>query len=187
MREINKILIIVDMVNGFVREGAMADKYIEHIIPEQIKLIDNLNKETAELIFIKEAHEENSIEFKRYPKHCIKGTKESELVDELKIYENNSKIFEKNSTSAIFNKDLLNYIDSLKYLKEIIIVGCCTDICIMNLAIPLRNYFDEHNIDMEIIIKKSATETYNSEVHDRDLYNNMAYKLLLQAGIKVVD
>ena len=53
MNDVNEILIIVDMVNGFVREGAMADKYIEHIIPEQIKLINNLD-DMKQLIFIKD-------------------------------------------------------------------------------------------------------------------------------------
>ena len=34
-----KCLIVVDMVNGFVREGVLHDKEIERIIPNQIKLI----------------------------------------------------------------------------------------------------------------------------------------------------
>ena len=174
------------MVNGFVRNGAMADKCIEHVIPKQIKLINNLD-DMKQLIFIKDAHEENSVEFKRYPKHCIKGTVEAELVDELKCYENDAKIFEKNSTSAIFNKNLLNYIDKLIDLKEVVIVGCCTDICIMNLAIPLKNYFDEYNKNIDVIVLKDATETYDSDLHNRDEYNEIAYKFMKQAGIKVVD
>lgn len=186
MNDVNEILIIVDMVNGFVRDGAMADKYIEHIIPEQIKLINNLD-DMKQLIFIKEAHEEDSIEFKRYPKHCIKGTFEAELVDELKSFENNAKVFEKNSTCAIFNKDLLTYINEFINLKKVTVVGCCTDICVMNLAIPLKNYFDEFNKDIDVIVVKDATETYDSDVHNRELYNDMAYEIMKQAGIKVVD
>ena len=41
----------------------------------------------------------------------------------------------------------------MKKLKEIVICGCCTDICVINLAIPLDNYFDEFNKDIDIIIK----------------------------------
>ena len=33
--EIKRLLVVIDLVNGFVREGTMADKYIEHIIPER--------------------------------------------------------------------------------------------------------------------------------------------------------
>ena len=57
----------------------------------------------------------------------------------------------------------------------------------MNLAIPLKNYFDEFNKDIDVIVVKDATETYDSDVHNRELYNDMAYKLMKQAGIKVVD
>ena len=80
--EEEKILIVVDMINGFVEEGAMADKYISHIIPEIEKLI----QENKEVIFIKDCHNKDCAEFKSYPEHCIKGTKEAEIVDELKKY-----------------------------------------------------------------------------------------------------
>ena len=189
MKELDykKVLIIVDMVNGFIREGAMSDKYIEHIIPNQINLINNIDKSDCKIIFVKEAHKDNSCEFNRYPKHCIKGTSEVDVVDELKMYEESSIVFEKNSTSAMFSNGFLRIINKMKNLKEVIIVGCCTDICIMNLAVPLQNYFDEFNRNINIIIPKDCVETYNSENHNRDEYNKMAFKLLEQTGIKVVD
>ena len=36
LENIKYLLIVVDMVNGFVREGAMASQNIEHIIPSTI-------------------------------------------------------------------------------------------------------------------------------------------------------
>lgn len=44
LEKIEKLLINVDMVNGFVKKGAMADSYIEHIIPEHIKLMIQYQK-----------------------------------------------------------------------------------------------------------------------------------------------
>ena len=189
MRELDykKILIVVDMVNGFIREGIMSDKYIEHIIEPQIKLIEKINNNKEGLIFVKEAHSDNSNEFNRYPKHCVKGTSEAELVDELKIYENNAIVFEKNSTSTIFSNGFLSLINKMKNLEEVIIVGCCTDICVMNLAIPLQNYFDEINRNVKIVIPKDCVETYDGDNHNREEYNNIAFKLLEQTGVKVVD
>ena len=167
---IEKILIVVDMVNGFVRCGAMADHYIEHIVPEMVKKI-NLYKNN-QVIFIKDCHEEECTEFECYPKHCIKGTEESELIDELKCFENDAlAIYEKNSTSAIFAENFLSDIDEITNLKEITIVGCCTDICVLNLAIPLKNYFNQNNKNIEIIVPKNLVETYNSETHKREEYN----------------
>ena len=48
-----KALIIVDMVNGFVREGGLADKYIEHTIKRQLELIDEYEKNNIHMLLSK--------------------------------------------------------------------------------------------------------------------------------------
>ncbi|MDD4831365.1 MAG: cysteine hydrolase [Bacilli bacterium] len=186
LEELKKLLIVVDMVNGFVKEGIMSDRQIESIIPEQLRLIDETLREGEGLAFIKDSHNKGCREFDRYPEHCVKGTKESELVDELLPYEKNSLSYSKNSTSTIYAKDFINDIEKMKALREIIITGCCTDICVMNLAIPLQNYFDQIDRRVNITLPLNAVETYNSESHNRDEYNNMAFKLMEQSGIKLV-
>ena len=187
LNKVNKILINVDMVNGFVNIGAMHDKFISHIIPMQVDLMKSYDENSFSLnVIIKDTHKENCREFKRYPVHCLENTEESELVDELKQFENNNSIiFEKNSTSAIYAKGFLEFIDSLNNLKEVIIVGCCTDICILNLAIPLQNYFDQKDRDVLIKVPQNSVETYDAPNHPRDEYNNIAFKLMKQAGIDV--
>ena len=32
-----------------------------------------------------------------------------------------------------------------KNVEEIEVVGCCTDICVLNLALPLKNYFNQND------------------------------------------
>ena len=188
LNKIYKVLINVDMVNGFVNIGAMHDKYINHIISKQISLMEEFDKDEQKLnIIVKDTHKENCMEFNRYPVHCVENTEESELVDELKIFENDNSIcFKKNSTSTIYADGFLELIDSLKDLQEVTIVGCCTDICILNLAIPLRNYFDQKDRNVEIVIYKDGVETYDASNHPRDEYNEIAFKLMLQAGIKII-
>ena len=183
-KDIKKLLINVDMVNGFVKEGAMADSYIEHIIPEHIKLME---QNEGEIAIIKDTHKENCREFKRYPVHCVEGTEEAELVDELKRFEENTLVYEKNSTSTIYAENFLADIDKMTNLEEVIIIGCCTDICILNLAIPLQNYFDQKDRNITITIPKNAVETYDAPNHNRDEYNEIAFKLMVQAGINLVD
>ena len=57
-------------------------------------------------------------------------------------------------------------------VEDIEVVGCCTDICIQNFAIALRNFFDELNMDVEIIVPKNAVETFHiPEIHDREENN----------------
>ena len=124
LEEIRALLLNVDMVNGFVKEGTMADPYIQHIIEPQIILIEKYIKERDTLVaFIKEAHQKGCKEFKRYPEHCIVGTMEAELVDELKHYEKESLVYTKNSTSAIFARNFMTDIEKMKthiirYSKE---------------------------------------------------------------------
>ena len=183
--ELEKLLVVVDMVNGFIKKGAMADPYINHITPELIKLVEGTLSEDEGVAFIKDTHYTDSTEFSKFPVHCLKGSGEEELIDELKPYEKESLSYEKNSTSTIFAKNFLNDIESMKKLREVIVTGCCTDICVLNLVIPLINYFDEHNKNVDVVVRKDLVETYNAPTHDREEYNGMALKLMHQAGAKV--
>lgn len=188
LEKVKQILINVDMVNGFVNIGAMHDDYIRHTIPIQIKLMEEFETDEEKLnVIIKDTHKENCREFKRYPVHCVENTEESELVDELKRFENeNAIVFKKNSTSTIYAQGFLDMIDALRNLEKVVIVGCCTDICILNLAIPLQNYFDQKDRDIKITISKETVETYDAPGHSREEYNQMAFKLMSQAGIEIV-
>ena len=204
LEEIQNLLIIVDMVNGFVKEGALADPYIATIIPE-IKELIRFNKERGgALAFINEAHTENAAEFKTFPKHCVKGTIEAEVIDELQLeFKEADLVYGKNSTAGIFA--IQRDIEAMKQLREVIITGCCTDICNLNLAIPLKNLFNEYDQDVRVVVPRNAVETfqinleaknpdgtpilvngnpYVEVIHPRDEYNGMAFKLLDQAGVE---
>ena len=186
LENIKDLLIVVDMVNGFVREGAMASQNIEHIIPRIEELVKSYLETDDGLMFIKDCHEKDAAEFKRYPVHCVKGTNEAELVDELKKYEHMALVYEKNSTSAMFAPGFLDTIRDMKNLKRVVITGCCTDICDMNLAIPLQNYFDQEDREVEIVVPMDAVETYDADWHKANEWNDMAYKFMTQGGMKLV-
>ena len=185
--DIEKMLIVVDMVNGFVKEGAMATPYMEKLIPEIKKLIEYFNSKNEGVIFVKESHDEGCSEFDKFPAHCIKGTYEAQIIDEFTKYLDDAFIFEKNSTSAIFAPNFIETINMMSNLKEVVITGGCTDICSMNVALPLANYFDQINKDVKVILPRNANDTYDAPNHNRDEFNDMAYRFMLQAGIKVVD
>ena len=186
LEKIKRLLVIVDMVNGFVRKGAMSDLYIEHIIPEQLRLIKEFLENDEGVMFIKDSHKEGCSEFTKFPVHCLESTFESELIKEFIPYEKDSLVYKKNSTSAIFANGFIDDISKMRALREVIVTGCCTDICVMNLAIPLQNLFDEENKKVDIIVPKNAVETYDAPNHNRDEYSDMAFKFMKQAGIKLV-
>lgn len=186
LQEIKDLLIVVDMVNGFVREGAMASPNIEGIIPRIEKLVQKYVDDKEGIIYVKDTHEEGAREFNRYPAHCVKGTTEADMVDELKKYEHMALVYEKNSTCAIFADGFLENLNEMKNLNRIVVTGCCTDICVMNLVIPLQNYLDQVNRDVEIVVPKDAVETYDAPTHKADEWNEMAFKFMEQSGIKLV-
>jgi len=186
-KNVERLLINIDMVNGFVYTGAMHDERIARIIEPQLELMKKCNRDEDMVVFVREGHRENATEFDKFPKHCVKGTYEAEIVDGLKEVAKDSKIYEKNSTSAIFAKDFLNDITKMINLKEVILMGCCTDICVMNLAIPLMNYFDELNRNVKVIVPKNVVETYDAPTHNANDYNDMAFAFMEQAGIQVID
>lgn len=185
IEEYKKLLVVVDMVNGFIKEGKMSDKDINHITPKIKSLVEKFLSEDEPVAFIKDTHTKDSIEFKKYPEHCISGTSECELISELAIYEKDSLVYRKNSTSTIFASNFMRDIEWMKSLKEVVITGCCTDLCVMNLAIPLVNYFDEHDRDVKVRVPQNAVETFDSETHDRHEYNMMALRLMKNQGIGV--
>ena len=52
LEEIKELLIVVDMVNGFVNKGALADPYIQHIIPDLKMLIEYYkSRKDAQVVF----------------------------------------------------------------------------------------------------------------------------------------
>ena len=180
-------LIVVDMVNGFVRDGALHDEEIAKVIPRQIELIKQAKAEGKAIIFIKDTHDENAVEFDRFGgSHCVKGTNEAELVDELKPYENDEDTFviEKNSTSFMEAPDFRRFIEEHPEIIEFDIVGCCTDICDFNGAMGLANYLDQWNRKHVIRVHEDAIATYAEA--ERQEYVFAAKLLMKQQGIQLV-
>lgn len=186
MKNYKKILYVIDMVKGFVTEGVMHDEYIGHTVEEQVKLIKKFKKENQGIALVGEGHSKDCVEFKTFPEHCVLGTSEADFVEGIREFEEDAKVYRKNSTSALFAPGLMADIEEMKDLEEIVVCGCCTDICVINFVVPLKNYFNQINKDVKIFVVESATETYGAPNHNREEYNEMAYKLMKQSGIEVV-
>jgi len=187
LNEYTSMLYVIDMVNGFVNDGILHDKTIARVIPEQINIIERQISKEEGVTLIKDTHTLNSSELKYMPIHCLEGSSEADIVSELKKYEETSFVYQKNSTNALTSLKLKNDLDRMVNLKEVILVGCCTDICVLNFAIALRNYFDSNNLDIDVVVVKKAVETYDSSAHSRDYYTKISYDLMKQAGIHIVE
>ena len=182
--ELNQpVVFVVDMINGFAKEGALADKRIMEIVSDIQKLLNVVN----DRVFICDSHPENAREFVSYPPHCLEGSLESEVVDELKPYVNGLVVM-KNSTNAFFADSMQEFIhNKLDKFKDLVIVGCCSDICVLTFALCLQTYLNQHQmLDKRIIVPTNMIETYHIDgVHDSKYWNEIACTIMSSNGIKV--
>ena len=168
-----ELLFVVDMVNGFVKEGAMHDNKIMDIVD----VIKEECETHEDRIFIADTHEIDAIEFNSFPTHCVKGTSESEIIDELKPYV--TTLLEKNSTNTfhVLDKEILKDYDSF------MITGCCTDICVMQFALSLKTYLNQMNMNQQVILVEKGVATYDAPTHPANEYHTMAINMMAQSGI----
>lgn len=177
-----KTVIVVDMINGFCKEGALHDKQILTIVDRIKEEVESV--EAKDRIFIMDTHQENAIEFQAFPPHCIEHTSEAMVIDELLPYVEDSQCIYKNSTNAIWCMDVENLASTY---DEFVITGCCSDICVLQLAISLRTYFNQKGYDKQIIVYADAIATYHMDnIHPAKEYHEFALTLMKNAGISVL-
>ena len=185
IKKYKKCLIIVDMVNGFVREGVLHDEKIARIIPRQLELIKKAKEEGALIVVVKDTHHKGSVEFERFgdTEHCLENTTECELVEELIPIENEGDVVlvEKNSTSFMEAPSFRRLMEEQNELEEFDIIGCCTDICVVNGSLGLANYLDEHDRHHTIRVHEDAIATYAEQ--EREEYVHAAKILMKQQGM----
>ena len=176
-------MVIVDAVNGFIREGAMSSKRIESIIPNIVSLMKKCKEKNIPIAAFADCHGEKCAEFESFPPHCIKGTSESEIVDEIKA-EGGYKLIEKNSTNGFHEKQFIDCLEA-NGKSRFIVTGDCTDICVLQFCLSLKTYFTQRNLQSEIIIPLNCVETYDAPYHEAGFMSLAAYKILKDSGIKI--
>lgn len=185
---IRKALYMIDMNNGFVNFGNMANPKYNELVNEQLKLVNKFRKENQLVNFVLEGHTTDSIEFDSYPSHCVLGTKEAELIPEFIDEQNkeNTRTYYKNSINGMLNRNLQDDIKSQDNLNEIVIGGVCADLCVMDFARTFSRYLDEINRRAKIFVVENTIDTYDSLEHNREEWMDIAKKVMTQAGIIMV-
>lgn len=177
-------LVIVDIVNGFVRQGAMASPLVEDIIPPVVSLMDKCAGKNIPIAAFADCHCAECEEFSSFPPHCIGNTAESEIVDEIKA-KGGYLLIRKNSTNGFHEDAFREHLISAGK-NTFIVTGDCTDICVLQFCLTLKTFFTRNDKKCEIIIPINCTETYDAPGHSADFMNIAAYKIMKDSGIKFV-
>lgn len=182
-------LIIVDMVNGFVNKGPLSSQRVVEIISNLVTI--NERTQGYKKIFFLDQHDENSVEFNNYPKHCLSGSTESDLIQELSCQwatsHNNTTMIPKNSTNGFHAPGFKVWLDNNEEtIENYIILGCEVDICVSHFATTLKTYFNQNNLHRRIIIPVDSVETFDFGIHDGDLMKVISLWQMQSNGIEIV-
>jgi nicotinamidase-related amidase len=157
-------LLIIDMLNDFVLEGAPLEvPETRKVIPAIKKEIESARAKGSPVIYICDAHEKEDREFSKFgwPAHAVKGTKGAEVVEELKP-EKDDIVIEKTTYSGFYNTRLDETLKNLG-INNLRLTGCVTHICVMFTASDavLRDY--------KVTVLEGAVAGLSKEDHDAAL------------------
>lgn len=155
-----KALLVIDMLDDFIRKGGAletgsAGRGIVSFVREKI---DEYRESAYPIIYICDRHEIDDREFDMFPPHCVRGTEGSEIIDDLEVLDSD-KIICKRRYSAFFGTELDLYLRE-KDIREISIVGVCTNICV------LYTSADGRNLAYKVNVYKDGVASFDQEAHD---------------------
>lgn len=183
MNSAETAVIVVDMINGFAKSGSLYSERVKKIIGENRVVLESTSK--AHHVFLCDSHKETASEFNVFPVHCVSGTEETEVVEELNIFASQGTVIYKNSTNGFLEPEFMTWLQD-KQLKNIIIIGCCTDLCVLQFATTLKTHFNRLNLLSNIYVPLEAVETYEiSDIHPGDFMHIMALKFMQDMGIVI--
>ncbi|GAB4388581.1 MAG: cysteine hydrolase [Thermodesulfovibrionales bacterium] len=136
-------LLVIDMLNDFVLPGAPLEvPSTRKVIPAIQREIGRARREGSPVIYCCDTHAPDDREFSRFgwPAHAVKGTKGSEVVDELKPAPGDIRV-DKDTYSSFYGSKLEETLKGLG-VTSLRLTGCVTHICVLFTAADavLRGY-----------------------------------------------
>ena len=125
----NSALLVIDMLNDFVREGrALEVPEARRIIPALQRAIAAARRAGAKIVYVCDNHIPNDPEFKAWPPHAVVGTEGSQVISELAPQPGDITVA-KRYLLPFHNNDLDGYLREFG-IKRVVVTGVLTDICV---------------------------------------------------------
>jgi len=153
-------VIVIDMLNDFVT-GKLKCERAQKIIPNIKRLVESARKKGVPVIYSNDAHLQPDFELGKWGKHAMKGTKEAEVIPQLKP-KKEDYVSEKRVYSGFFETGLDSLLRNLK-IDTLILTGLHTNICVRHTAADafFRGY--------RIRVLKDATEAFTEKDYEEGL------------------
>jgi nicotinamidase-related amidase len=127
-----KALVVVDMLNDFVRPGAPLEvPETRAILPALRRRIANARREGELVVYVCDSHRKNDPEFARmgWPPHAVEGTPGAGVAASLTPMPGDV-VVEKRTYSGFYGTPL-HFILRRHGIRSLTLAGCVTNICIL--------------------------------------------------------
>ena len=151
------ILIVVDMQNDFV-SGALAAPGAESIVaPIREKVLSF----KGDVIFTRDTHQSDYFlreEGKNLPiVHCVENTPGWEIVPELRNLRD-APVIDKPTFGSVELGEKLVEMDRKEKIRNITLLGLCTDICVISNALLLKAFLPDAHIIVDASLSRGVSE-----------------------------
>lgn len=190
---------VIDMLNGFTREGPLASPRVEALVAPVLGLVEGAAARGARIVAVQDCHPRDAVEFSAYPPHCLEGTSEAEAVAELErlpAYRNALRV-RKNNLCGLWAGDWHRELVA-GGVDTFVLCGDCTDLCVNYLAMPLRLWANERNLPLRIVVPADAVDTFDIPArgsapgeaaapgHPGEVFHRLFLYHMAQNGVDVV-
>lgn len=159
----DKLLIIIDMQNDFI-DGALANPAAQAIVPG---IVDFAKAWPGKIGITLDTHKENYLETQEGKKlpvpHCIINTPGHDLNDQIAAVINNKISY--TIKKPTFGFDGWSQYELDKHFDEIVLVGTCTDICVVSNALAIKAACPE----TEVTVVANLCAGLSAEKHEAAL------------------
>ncbi|MBM4308346.1 MAG: cysteine hydrolase [Deltaproteobacteria bacterium] len=153
-------IVVVDMVKDNLKEGSNHPITIESwaILPNLLRLLKESRKKKIPIIFACDSFMEGDFIFKgKMKQHSLRGTKGSEVADELQPRPTDI-VLPKRRFSAFFKTDLDQTLRTFG-VDTIVVAGITTEVCVLMTAM------DGLCHDFSVILLEDCCASRNGEIH----------------------
>ena len=177
-------LVIVDMINGFVKEGPLASPNALSIQDGIERLLRACTERGIPCIFFADTHTAESPEFGAYPVHCLAGDPQSLPTSEL-ANAGGFTLIAKNSTNGFLEPAFAAWLAEHPAISDFLVVGCCTDICVQQFALTLKTDFNRRNRTSRVIVPMALSSTYDAPGHRSAFIDAVSFYNMHTNGVEV--
>ena len=173
-----RLLLAVDVQEDFVRGTLPGDNALSRV-PNMVERVKEAKAKGEKVMFTQDTHFLDSYESTQEGKnlpiwHCVKGTPGWQVIEELQEFiDEDTHVVEKETFGSIpLMQKVGEALDGEGY-DEIELFGVCTDICVINTAVLLKNFFPE----VPIFVNAECSAGITEDLHNAALTTMESFQI----------